>query len=736
MIDAQQSFDRGDFYAPKAYRIAADTCLIVWDLGNRAWSSPRLDAGSGKMPSPMASLRLAKEDGGTRILWIFRKEKGGADEFRATAGTIVSEASVVLAKDEKLRPAIAQELVTGLTSAARISLAASLLNAWPGIFKLGRSRTYIAFVRDLLASLNDEPPAAAIVASVLETRILETRLPAGCGKITAAHLVTDNGLTGLQVHQYVTDTSASVRQTVVLWSNIGALPRDGYLVLTGAWGLAVRKLKVEGAERSLRQWLRLRHRKNLALRDYLIQNLGAHSAAGRAAVLDLQMSDPLPARAFDGSQASAAAEVETAIAGENGVLISGWSFDPLNMIEGVDIVDPSGASHPLELHRYPAKLTEARGGKRVDGFIAFSEKLRSDGFVLQPRFELRLASGARHRLIPPLQPCRAGDIRARVLASMPAQHVNDTILAECIAPALADVQSRLCAAVREPRVVMIGKEPERPVVSIIVPLYRVMDYLKAQYAAFAADPWIGAYAEVIYVLDSPEQAEEVEHLLGGLNLLHGLPVKLAVMSQNGGYAMACNAGANLARGAALAMLNSDVLPLGRGWLTALAKRLASNAGVGAVGAKLLYEDNSIQHAGLYFLHDHKGRWLNHHYFKGMPRDYAPALIEREVPAVTGACLILGRREFEAVDGFSTGYAIGDYEDSDLCLKIRQRGFSIAYVPEVELYHLERRSIRTNADYMRGIASAHNRWLHQQQWQETIAALMEGNPLKPGERVAA
>jgi GT2 family glycosyltransferase len=215
-----------------------------------------------------------------------------------------------------------------------------------------------------------------------------------------------------------------------------------------------------------------------------------------------------------------------------------------------------------------------------------------------------------------------------------------------------------------------------------------------------------------------------------------MPVKLAVMSQNGGYAMACNAGANLARGAALAMLNSDVLPINPGWLTALAKRLASNTGIGAVGGKLLYEDNSIQHAGLYFLQDHKGRWLNHHYFKGMPRDFAPALIEREVPAVTGACLILGKREFEAVDGFSTGYAIGDYEDSDLCLKIRQRGFSIAYVPEVELYHLERRSIRTNADYMRGIASAHNRWLHQQQWEETIVALMEGRSVKPGERVAA
>ncbi len=55
--------------------------------------------------------------------------------------------------------------------------------------------------------------------------------------------------------------------------------------------------------------------------------------------------------------------------------------------------------------------------------------------------------------------------------------------------------------------------------------------------------------------------------------------------------------------------------------------------------------------------------------------------------------------------------IGDYEDSDLCLKIRRIGLQIVYEPAACLYHLERRSIRRSQDYMRGVASQYNSWLH-------------------------
>ncbi|MCY1382381.1 mycofactocin system glycosyltransferase [compost metagenome] len=107
----------------------------------------------------------------------------------------------------------------------------------------------------------------------------------------------------------------------------------------------------------------------------------------------------------------------------------------------------------------------------------------------------------------------------------------------------------------------------------------------------------------------------------------------------------------------------------------------------------------------------------------MPSDYLPAQQARTVPGVTGACLVTSRDIYQSVGGFTEDYIIGDYEDSDLCLKIRRAGFEIGYEPSACLYHFERQSIRRSQDYMRGVASQYNSWLHTQRWDDDIAALM-------------
>jgi O-antigen biosynthesis protein len=302
---------------------------------------------------------------------------------------------------------------------------------------------------------------------------------------------------------------------------------------------------------------------------------------------------------------------------------------------------------------------------------------------------------------------------------------------------LADMQQAARKSVGSPIVKQIGARLEHPLVSIVIPLYKVLDFLPFQIAAFATDPQIAFRCEVIYVLDSPEQAETVEHLLTGLNLVYGLPITLAVMPKNAGYSMANNRAAALAHGEYLALVNSDVIPIESGWIGELVQRLSFET-VGLAGPKLLFEDDSLQHAGLFFSRDHRGRWLNHHYYKGMPRHYAPAEIERAVPGVTGACMVVRRATFEQVGGFTEDYVIGDYEDSDLCLKIRRAlGKDIVYVPSAELYHLERRSIRQSVDYMRGVASQYNSWLHEQRWADVMGHLMNDRfAVKPQLRRAA
>jgi GT2 family glycosyltransferase len=71
------------------------------------------------------------------------------------------------------------------------------------------------------------------------------------------------------------------------------------------------------------------------------------------------------------------------------------------------------------------------------------------------------------------------------------------------------------------------------------------------------------------------------------------------------------------------------------------------------------------------------------------------------------------------------YIIGDYEDSDLCLKLRAAGAAIAYVPQAELWHFERRSIAAHRGYTRTLASLYNRRLHHARWDSAITALMAG-----------
>jgi len=122
---------------------------------------------------------------------------------------------------------------------------------------------------------------------------------------------------------------------------------------------------------------------------------------------------------------------------------------------------------------------------------------------------------------------------------------------------------------------------------------------------------------------------------------------------------------------------------------------------------------------MYFARNESGKWLNYHYHKGMPDQFKDANIERSVPGVTGACMMIHRDAFEAVGGFTEDYVIGDYEDSDLCLKIRKADFDIKYVPDVSLYHFERKSISTHVDYMRGVAAEYNAWLHAARWGDVL-----------------
>jgi O-antigen biosynthesis protein len=465
----------------------------------------------------------------------------------------------------------------------------------------------------------------------------------------------------------------------------------------------------------------------------------------RRRLRDLQLLSPTekphqvvqPGRPFGGA-------LELALCDHGGgVFLRGWIRDPLGLVAGLTLRSPFG-DQPLAL----AELSRFGRSDLADRFAAsphggaglkpgFALHLPDAALRPVPQWSMRmeLTTGDSVNLIAPPAILHAQGARDAVLGALPPSEVTPALMERCIEPAVARLhRSALAAAGGEPEIVRIGAAPEAaPSVSLVVPLYRNLRFVKPQYTSLARDRATAEAAELIYVLDSPEQRREVEHLLRGLHGTYGLPVTLVVQAGNFGYASACNAGAARARAATLLMLNSDVVPATRDWLAPMLAALEGDPRLTAVGPKLLFEDGSLQHAGLFFERGPEDEWFNNHFHKGYPRDWPAAQVPRLVPAVTGAALLVRREAYEAVGGFSTDYVIGDYEDSDLCLKLRARGGEIGYVPGAELYHFERQSIREHAGYARTLASAYNRRLHHRRWSSFIEQLMARAERRPVHR---
>lgn len=153
------------------------------------------------------------------------------------------------------------------------------------------------------------------------------------------------------------------------------------------------------------------------------------------------------------------------------------------------------------------------------------------------------------------------------------------------------------------------------------------------------------------------------------------------------YAALNNGAVGVARGSILAFLNNDIKVIHRDWLREMVAE-ACRPEIGAVGAKLYFPNDTLQHAGVVIgLGGVAG-----HLHLAEPRDsrgyFEDVLLARSVSCVTAACLVMRREPFEAVGGFDEDRLPVAFNDVDLCLKIRERGLRILWTPFAELYHYE------------------------------------------------
>lgn len=222
----------------------------------------------------------------------------------------------------------------------------------------------------------------------------------------------------------------------------------------------------------------------------------------------------------------------------------------------------------------------------------------------------------------------------------------------------------------------------QPLVSIIIPNKDEKETLKACIDSIREKTEYPNY-EIIIVENNSTTDEIFQYYK---ELSQDPRIRLLRWKKEFNYSAINNYGVRHANGEYLLFLNNDVTVITPGWIKELLG-VCQRPEVGAAGVKLIYPDNTIQHAGCVIgLGGIAG-----HMFVDMPANRTgylhKASILQDMSAVTAACMMMKRTAFEEAGGFTEKLSVA-FNDVDLCLKVRKNHKLIVYDPYVQLYHME------------------------------------------------
>ncbi|MEA2985551.1 MAG: hypothetical protein QOD94_1805, partial [Alphaproteobacteria bacterium] len=225
-------------------------------------------------------------------------------------------------------------------------------------------------------------------------------------------------------------------------------------------------------------------------------------------------------------------------------------------------------------------------------------------------------------------------------------------------------------------------EPDWPEVSIVIPTRNRAHLLAACTRGLEEKTDYPSF-NVVVVDNGSRQARALALLE---NLRADARYRILDRPEPFNYAKLSNDGARATNSPMLVFLNNDIRMIDASWLKTLV-RLAMKPQVGVVGAKLLFPNRKIQHAGIVI---GMGGISGHIYRRRRARlngYLQQAANTREMAAVTGACIAIERTKFEAVGGFDAENLPVDLNDIDLCLRVAERGWTNVWAADAALIHM-------------------------------------------------
>jgi glycosyltransferase involved in cell wall biosynthesis len=222
-----------------------------------------------------------------------------------------------------------------------------------------------------------------------------------------------------------------------------------------------------------------------------------------------------------------------------------------------------------------------------------------------------------------------------------------------------------------------------PLVSLIVPTRDHADLL-----GMCVDGLLNRtdYSEIeVLIIDHASELPETLEMFEKFRL--DPRVRIVPYTGTFNYSAINNMGVAKARGSLVGLINNDIDVINPSWLAEMVS-LALMEDVGAVGAKLIYRNNRIQHAGIAL---GVGGVANHFAY-AMPRSdigyFGRNVLTSSVSAVTGACLVVRKSVYEEVGGLNETDLAVAFNDVDFCLKVGKNGYRNVWTPHAELYHHE------------------------------------------------